>query len=261
MYQYITLSIKDRVAVLTFARPESGNAFAKDSYEEVKHAIGSCAENNDVGAVVITGQGVHFSAGGDIKRFKGLIERGEFIGTDSIMRAASMAAAVRACPKPVIAMINGAAAGAGCSLALACDFRVVTPKSKMVMAFIKLGLSGDTGAMYYLHRILGTAKTLELMMLGDVVPGEEAVRLGLATKCVEQEALETETMAFAARLAHGPTFAYARQKELMRRYFYHDMPEYSKDEADYMSACSHTADFAEAVDAFLEKRPAAFQGK
>lgn len=261
MYQYILLDIKDRVALIRFNRPEVGNAFAKESYIEVREAVEKCAGDESVGAIVLTGIGKHFSAGGDIRRFKGLIESREYIGTDGILRAGAMAMAMRTCPKPIIAMVNGAAAGAGCSLALACDFRFVTPKSKLIMSFIKLGLSGDTGGMYYLQKLVGTAKTLELMMLGDAIGGEEAVKCGLATRCVEPDALEEETIAFASKLAHGPLYGYAKQKELMMKYFYSNLSDYYKDEAEFMANCSRTDDFAEAVDAFLEKRSPVFQGK
>lgn len=261
MYQYIILEVKDRVAVIRFNRPESGNAFAKESYIEIREAVEKCAKDDNVGAIVLTGVGRHFSAGGDIRRFKGLIENKEYISTENILRAGAMAKTMRTCPKPVIAMVNGAAAGAGCSLALACDFRFVTPKSKLVMSFIKLGLSGDTGGMYYLNKLVGTAKTLELMMLGDMIGGEDCVQLGLATRCVEADALEEETLAFAAKLAHGPLYGYAKQKELMMKYFYSDLEDYYEDEANFMSSCSYTEDFAEAVDAFLEKRTPIFQGR
>lgn len=261
MYQFILTEINNRVAVIRFNRPEQGNAFAKESYDEIRRAVEECDLDNRVGAIVITGTGRHFSAGGDIRRFKGLIENGEYISTGNIQRAGEMAKAMRTCKKPVIAMVNGAAAGAGCSLALACDFRFVTPKSKFIMSFIKLGLSGDTGGMYYLQRLVGTARTLELMMLGDMVGGEEAVRLGLATRCVGEDTLEKETLDFAAGLAHGPLFGYAKQKELMMKHFYAGLEDYYKDEALFMAECSRTDDFSEAVDAFLEKRPPVFKSR
>jgi 2-(1,2-epoxy-1,2-dihydrophenyl)acetyl-CoA isomerase len=172
-----------------------------------------------------------------------------------------MAASVRECPKPVIAMINGAAAGAGCSLALACDFRVMTPKSKLVRACVKMGLSGDTGGWSYLQRLAGVAKATQLMMSGDAVAGEEALRLGLATILAEEDKLREEAYALAGKLAALPTFAIARQKKLIYETFYADLAAYSQREADYMVECSHTADFAEAVDAFLEKRAPQFSGK
>jgi len=261
MYKYILLEIKERVAVLTLNRPEAGNAFARESYSEICDAIDECTANDIVGSIVLTGAGKNFCAGGDLKRFKTLIESGEYIGVDGILSAGEMVLAIRKCPKPVIAMVNGAAVGAGCSLALSCDFRFVSPNSRLMMSFIKLGLSGDTGGMFFLQRLVGTAKTLELMMLGETLYGEDAVRYGLASRCIESDSFEKETMEFAAKMAEGPLFGFARQKQLLMKYFYGGFSEYAKDEAESMSSCSRTADFAEAVDAFLEKRSPVFIGK
>jgi len=260
MFTTIRYEVSDKIATITFNRPESGNAFVRESYDEIREALEAAGADDAVRAVVLTGAGKHFSAGGDINRFKRLIQSGEYLQEENIAAAGRMAAAVRECPKPVIAMINGAAAGAGCSLALACDFRVMTPKSKLSMAFVKLGLSGDTGGIYYLQKIVGIAKTAELMMTGDTVTGEEALRLGLATLLVDEEDLEAETYTLAEDLSKSATFAIARQKQLMNAFFYADLAAYTQMEAGFMAECSRTADFAEAVDAFLEKRPPQFTG-
>ena len=257
----VLFSMSGKIATITFNRPEQGNAFSKDSYQMTKEYIERCSSDMGVGAVVITGEGKHFSAGGDIKRFKTLIDSGEFLKEENILMAGSMADAIRRCPKPVIAMVNGAAAGAGCSAALACDFRIVTPESKFIMAFIKLGLSGDTGGLYYLQKLLGIAKTTELMMLGEAVGGEEAVKIGLAVKLVDKSDLKKETYKLAEKLANSPLMAIRRQKALMYEFFFTDLGEYTEKEARYMTECSYTEDFKEAVDAFLEKRPPVFRGE
>jgi len=261
MYDNILYTVNDNIATITLNRPESGNAFIVECYHEVHTAMQAAAKDDNVRAVVITGNGKHFSAGGDINRFKMLIETKEYIKKENVAAAGTMAKSVIQCPKPVIAMINGAAAGAGCSLALACDFRVVTSKSKLVMAFVKVGLSGDTGGLYYLQKLVGIAKATELLMLGDVVTGEEALKLGLATKLAEDDKLEEETYNLAKRLASAASFAISRQKKLIYETFYTDLSIYSEKEADYMVECSKSADFAEAVDAFIEKRTPKFTGK
>ncbi|GHU79424.1 enoyl-CoA hydratase [Clostridia bacterium] len=261
MYELILYEVKDSIATITLNRPEAGNAFAKDSYREVREAFAAASEDENARAVVITGAGKHFSAGGDINRFKGLITSGEFLQAENVRAAGQMAAAAKACGKPIIAMVNGAAAGAGCSLALACDFRVVAPKSKLVMSFIKMGLSGDTGGLYYLQRLVGVAKATELMMTGAPVAGEEALKLGMATLLAGEDDLREKTYAFAKQLAELPTFALARQKKLILETFYSDLEDYTAREAAYMVECSHTGDFAGAVDAFLEKRSPGFTGK
>jgi 2-(1,2-epoxy-1,2-dihydrophenyl)acetyl-CoA isomerase len=260
-YQEILVKVEDKAATITLNRPQFGNAFAFASYGEVMDAVSKLGEDEAVGAIIITGAGKHFSAGGDINRFKELIETKVFMLPENVATAGKMAAAVRRCPKPVVAMINGAAAGAGCSLALACDFRVVTPKSKFVMAFVNMGLSGDTGGMYYLQKLTGTGKTLEMLMTGAPVGGEEAVRVGLATKLVGEEEFVAETYAFARQLANKPLFALRRQKELLNAFFYGDLEQYTEKEVEYMVDCSRSSDFAEAVYAFLEKRPPRFTGK
>ena len=261
MYQTILYEVKNAVATITLNRPEVGNAFAKESYVEVRQALEAASEDSDVRVVVITGNGKHFSAGGDIRRFKNLITSGAFLQTENVMAAGQMAAKIKTCNKPVIAMVNGAAAGAGCSLALACDFRVVTPKSKLVMSFVKMGLSGDTGGMYYLEKLVGVGRATELIMTGTPVNGTRAYELGLANRLADEERLKEETYAFAQELAKAPTFALARQKQLLMETFYAELAEYTEREAAYMVECSHTHDFAEAVDAFLEKRQPNFLGK
>lgn len=260
VYTTIMYEVKDSIATLTLNRPEVGNAFAQESYIEVRNALDAASEAPQVRVVVITGAGKHFSAGGDIRRFQRLIASGVFLQRENIMAAGRMAARIKTCNKPVIAMVNGAAAGAGCSLALACDFRVVTPKSKLVMSFIKMGLSGDTGGMYYLERLVGVARATELMMTGTAVDGTRAVELGLATRLAQEGCLAEETNRLARELAAAPTFALARQKQLIMETFYQDLAKYADREATYMADCSRTQDFAEAVTAFLEKRPPKFTG-
>ncbi|MDR0880602.1 MAG: enoyl-CoA hydratase/isomerase family protein [Clostridioides sp.] len=261
MYETILLEVEDRVATITINRPEVSNAFAVETYSEIKNALEACSENDEVGAVVITGVGKNFSAGGDIKRFRGLIDSKTYISPDGVWGAGHMAMAARRCSKPVIAMVNGAAAGAGCGLALAADFRIVTPKSKLIMAFINLGLTGDTLGMYFLEKAVGTARTAEIMMSGDPIRGEKAFEYGLATKLVDDESFVEETYAFAKKMANRPLFAIKRQKQTINQFFYPDLEKFIACEADNMHASSKTEDFNEAVNAFLEKRPPVFTGK
>lgn len=261
MYETILLDVKDRVATITINRPDVGNAFAPISYLEVRQALEACGQDDAVGAVVITGAGKHFSAGGDIGGFKTMLDSGSHITQEGVKRAGEMAMAARLCPKPVIAMVNGAAAGAGCSLALACDFRIVTPKSRLVLAFINVGLSGDTGAMYNLMQLVGMAKTTEMLMTGEPVFGEEAVRQGLATLLAPEEELLAKTTEFAQKMAAKPLFAIARQKQLLNEIYYRDIGIFTQLEALYMEESSKTEDFAEAVNAFLEKRKPVFKGR
>lgn len=259
--ELLRVSRSGAIATITLNRPEVSNALASESYTAVAEALEACGRDPEVRVVVITGEGKHFSVGGDIRKFRGYIESGTFIQRENVIRAGRMTQAVRTCPKPVIAMVNGAAAGAGCALALSCDFRIMTPKSKLGMSFINMGLSGDTGCMCFLERMVGAAKACELMMLGSMVDGQEALRLGLASRLVPEEQLQAETLALAEQLARMPTQAIARQKRLSYEFFYRDLAQFNLREADYMYETSRTPDYKEAVYAFLEKRKPEFTGQ
>lgn len=253
MYQYIEVTKTERVATIHLNRPEVMNAFHTDEYGEVKTAVEELGADPGVGAIVITGKGDNFSAGGDIKRFKQMIESKTYLIGKNIIYAGTMTKAIRECPKPVIAMVNGAAAGAGFSCAMACDFRVVDAKSKLVMAFINMGLCGDTGSIYYLLKAIRPDQAYKMMMTGEPVRGADAVAMGLATMLADDGKLAEITYAFAKKLASKSMAAIAAQKKLINQYFY-NMNEWWQDEADLMVECSKGPDFTEAVYAFLEKR-------
>lgn len=253
--QTILVRVENRIAAVTINRPEAGNALARETYGEIASAMEQLGTRRDVGAIVITGAGKHFSAGGDIKRFKQLIDSGTYLEPNQLLTADAMATAIRDCPKPVIAMINGTAAGAGLSCALACDFRVVAPSSKMVMAFVNLGLSGDTGSIYNLMRLVGPEKAELMMMTGDPYAGEECVRMGLASQLAEEGHLAETTYALAAKLASKSTDAHAAQKRVIRQFFYNRLEDYYAKEVLEIAWCARQPDFAEAVNAFLERRP------
>lgn len=254
----VELSKEGRVATLTLNRPEFANAFATESYGMIRDYMEELGQDRGIGSIVITGKGRFFSAGGDIQRFKELIESKTYLQAENIVYAGQMAKAIRQCPKPVIAMINGAAAGAGLSCVLACDYRIVTPSTKMVMAFVNMGLCGDTGSILTLTKLVGVDKASKIMMTGEPVKGEEAVRIGLASMLAEDDKLAETTYAFANKLANKSTRAIAAQKKLIYKYFYGMMDEFFQDESEEMAALSRECDFEEAVYAFLEKRPAVY---
>lgn len=253
-YQYILVTVENRIATVTLNRPEYSNAFAKESYTEIADAMKVLGARKDVGVIVITGAGKHFSAGGDIKRFKMLIDSGEYLDADNIAAAGNMSLAIRECPKPVIAMINGVATGAGLSCALACDFRIVSPSSKMIMAFVNMGLCGDTGSIYNLIRLIGPDRAELMMMTGEACRGEDCVRIGLATVLAEEGKLAETTYELASKLAGKSSTAHGGQKRLIKKYFYGRLADFAKDEGKEIAAASRQADFTEAVNAFLEKR-------
>ncbi len=266
MSQDLLISKENKIATVTINRPEMGNALTSDFYGKLTGAMNELGADDEVNAIVITGAGKHFSAGGDIQGMKAKIEEKKRTGKVSSSRltvraTADMGIAIRRCPKPTIAMINGAAAGAGCSVALACDFRVVQPSSKFVMAFINVGFCGDSCGLYFLQRLIGTARMTEMMMTGNQVKGEEAFRIGLANRLAEEGKLAETAYELANFIAAKPGFALRKQKELINEFFYSDLDVYAERETDYMVACGQTDDYVEAVYAFLEKRKPNFKGR
>lgn len=259
-YREILVDIQEKIATVTFNRPEQQNTFTTQLKEEVADAFENLGQSKEVRVIVLTGAGKNFCAGGDIKMFKTRIESGDFLTEDGFLLAAKMANTIRRCPKPVIAMVNGAAAGAGCSLAAACDFRFAQPGSKFGMAFINMAFSGDTVGIYNLQRIIGVTRTEEMIMTGDLISAEKAAEWGL-TKLTSENALKEETYQFAKKLAQKSPKAIAYQKRLIAEFFYSDLDAYTRKEAEVMACCARSKDHAEAVYAFLEKRKANFIGE
>jgi 2-(1,2-epoxy-1,2-dihydrophenyl)acetyl-CoA isomerase len=258
MGQHTLVSVENKIGTVTINRPDLGNAFTKETFAEVREDVESLAANNDVNCIVITGAGRFFSTGGDITWFKGMVEKGE-VFTEADMRVASdMALAIAKCPLPVIAMVNGAAAGAGFSLAAACDFRVVTEKSTFVMAFINVGLPVDTLGFYNLTKIVGLNRARELSFTARPVGGKEALAIGLADRLAEEDKLAETTMALARQLADMPLMVIRKQKEMIAKFFRSDVEDFIKIESKNFVECFPSADVKEAVNAFLEKRKPKF---
>lgn len=262
MYQTILYEEKESIAYITFNRPEVGNAFSEDSFREITKALGQASQDAAIRAVVLTGKGKLFCGGGDIHQFKEVIEKDDGGIPEYLVEATgAMGRAIRSCSKPVIASINGAAAGAGMGVALAADFRIMEKRSSLVTAFIGMGLPGDTGVLYFLQKMVGTALATELMMFSKPVKGEAAFDLGLANKVVEDGMLEEETVAFAKQIAALPTQMVSYQKELFNEFFYKDLEKFNHREAQQMHLASLTDDHKEAVTAFFEKRKPHFSGR
>ncbi len=265
MYKTILFEIQDGIATITINRPEVMNSLNDEMYGELVNIFNQCGEREDVRCVIVTGEGRAFCAGGDIGTMMGDdgAEVKNPLGTkEGLIKIGKMSVAARKCPKPIIAMINGAVAGAGFSLAAACDFRIISSKAVFTPAFIKIAASGDTGIILNLARLVGFNKMEEIMMLGNKISAEEAELLGLATKVVVAQDLLKETYTFAKRLAVGPTFAYGQQKKVFWETFFEDIyPKYENSEAESMLACGASEDFVEATTAFIEKRKPYFTGK
>lgn len=256
MYETLLYEVKEGIATITLNRPEASNAFSVKAFQETGQIFEQCSLDENVRVVIVTGNGKHFSVGGDVKA---MATKG-YITYETAKLAAAMSGAPKKCTKPVIAMVNGTAAGAGCGLALGCDFRIMSEKSSLMTAFINMGLSGDTGSIFHLYHIAGLSKAIELMMLSTPIKGEEALRLGLATQIVPEGQLLETTQSLAETLKTKPPIALSKQKKLIYDQYYKDYDAYSEMEAKFFGECGETADHMEAVKAFFEKRIPVFKG-
>jgi hypothetical protein len=254
MYEHIKCTVADGIATITIDRPAANNSLNMQMFRDLIQTVEHCGAEDAVKVIVITGAGKNFSAGGDIKEMATF----EFISYELSMLTGQTALCLRRCKKPIIAMVNGAAAGGGCGIALAADFRIMTEESYLLTAFSNVALPGDTGCIYNLHQIVGLAKTIELMAFSAPIYGAEALRLGLATKVTAANNLLDETMAFAAKLMRRPLGAIAMQKQLYYEIFYRDYMMYSRLESENLAKAGKSADHREAVTAFLEGRKPMF---
>lgn len=252
---------EDGVAVLTLNRPEALNALSMDIRNGLLSALDRHALDPAVGCIVITGAGRAFCSGGDVKGMGDRAKAGYEARARGIQFSNSIPMAMRKNPKVIIGMVNGVAAGAGMSLALACDLRVAGASARFTTAFLKIGLSGDWGGTWTLTRLVGTAKARELYFLADMVGAEEARDLGIVSKVAPDDQLRAETMALAKRIAAMPQVAIAATK---RNLFSAETDSFATtlDQEAYNQAhCSQTEDHREAVQAFKEKRRPVFKGR
>ena len=268
---YLLSWVEDGVAVLSFNRPERRNALHADMYRGFAMALPVIAEDPGVGVLVITGEGGAFCAGGDVKGFSeghakaASADRPAPSAAASIdnlrARQAEVSLAIHRLPKVTIAAIPGAAAGAGLSIALACDLRVVSSKAVITTAFAKIGASGDFGGSWFLTQLVGSAKAKELYLLSDRLTAADAERLGIANRVIDDASFPTGWMDFARRIASGPTLANRAIKENINRALVADLATCLDAEAVNMVATMSTADHREATAAFMEKRDAKFSGR
>ena len=251
------------IATITMNRPDSLNALNGEISLALQKAIADAAGDREVRCVVITGAGRAFSSGADLSDVDEATEGGgkPDLGAFLRHRYNPIILPIVEMEKPVVASLNGVAAGAAASIALACDFRIASDKARMFQAFIKVGLVPDSGAHYFLTRLVGHAKAAELAMLGEIIDAEECLRLGLVTKVVPHDDLEKETRAFAEQLASGPTRAYALTKKALHFASNSDIAAVLDYEADLQSEISTTEDSVEGIIAFVQKRPPSFKGR
>ncbi|PYM86753.1 MAG: enoyl-CoA hydratase [Candidatus Rokuibacteriota bacterium] len=256
--------VKDGVAILTMNRPERLNAMSRPMLEAMEAALGRLAGAPEIGAVVLTGAGRAFCAGGDVKA---MAEGAEVAGGSLEERAQQLRARMEVSrwlhemPKPTIAMVRGAAAGAGLSLALACDLRVASDTAKFTTAFARVGYSGDFGGSYFLTRLVGTARARELYFTAELLDAARALAIGLVNRVVPDAELETETLGLAGRLARGPRIAHRYIKRNMNAAESGTLAELLDLEAWHQTRTGLTEDHREAARAFVEKREPLFHGR
>ena len=255
-------STEDGVTTLTLNRPERLNALSPEMTAGLKEALERLASDHDVGAIVITGAGRGWCAGGDVKTMESRGRDQTFEDrAEGLRRAHQLPLLIRTIPKVVIASINGPVAGAGLGLALACDLRIAGKSARFGTAFARIGYSGDYGGSWSLTRLVGTAKARELYLTADVIDADEAARLGIVNRVVADDALQAETMALARRLADGPRVALGYIKRNLFAAETEDFQTVLDLEAEHQARCAFTEDHKEAVAAFVEKRRPVFKGR
>jgi len=252
---------RDGVATITLNRPERLNALTFEVYRELTDAFAALRHEESVRAVVVTGAGRAFCSGGDVHDIIGPLFERDMAGLLEFTRmTCELVKNIRACPKPVIASLNGTTAGAGACIALASDIRLASPAAKIAFLFVRVGLSGaDMGAAYLLPRLVGLAKATEMLYTGDFITAEEALRIGLYNRVVAAEELEAENCALALRLARGPAFALAMTKEMLNREMEVSLDTALEWEAQAQATCMQHPDYREAYEAFVEKREPRFK--
>jgi enoyl-CoA hydratase/carnithine racemase len=262
-WQHFDVDIADRVATITLNRPDKLNALTFEAYADLRDIFAELPLREDVRAVVITGTGRGFCAGGDVEEIIGELQKMEAAELLRFTRMTGLAIkAMRDCPLPIVAAINGVAAGAGSVLALASDFRIVARSASFAFLFTRVGLSGaDMGAAWLLPRIVGLGHATDLLTLGDKISAERAYEIGLAKELVDDDALLDIASALAKRLATGPTLAFATTKTLLNRQLNMDLAAAVELDASNQALLMLSHDHGEFYKSWSETREPDWQGR
>ena len=253
---------KDKIALITLDRPERKNPLTFDSYAELRDLFRSMSEAEDINVIILTGAGENFCSGGDVHEIIGPLTKLDMPGLLAFTRmTGNVVKAMRACPQPIIAAIDGVCAGAGALLALASDLRLGTARSKTAFLFTRVGLAGcDMGACALLPRVIGQGRAAELLFTGRSMSGEEAERWGFLNRLCVPERLLVEAQALAAELTTGPTFAHGMTKKMLHQEWNMSVDEAIESEAQAQAICMATQDFHRAYEAFVAKQRPVFRG-
>ncbi|HET7700649.1 MAG TPA: enoyl-CoA hydratase-related protein [Candidatus Limnocylindria bacterium] len=251
------------LAVITLDRPDVLNAFDEALTTALAVAVDDVARDDAIRAVVITGAGRAFSAGQDLRDRAAMVEVGKdlHLGDELRRRYHPVIAAIRGMRKPVIAAVNGVVAGAGLGIAVACDVRVAAASATFRAAWGRVGLVPDAGSAYFLPRLVGWGRAMDMILTGEPVSADEALRIGLVTRVWPDEVFAREWRAYALAVASGATAAFALSKEGLAASWDHDLAAFLDLEAGLQDRAGRTHDYAEGVRAFVAKRPARFEGR
>jgi 2-(1,2-epoxy-1,2-dihydrophenyl)acetyl-CoA isomerase len=261
-WEFVLLEKEEKVATLTLNRPEKLNAFGGNMRQEILEALEDACQDRDVRAIVITGAGKAFSAGGDVNEFVAGTSQINARETPSERPTMSkIVHLINTVEKPVIASVNGVAAGGGCNLALACDIRIASERARFSESFTKRGVHPDWGGIYFLPRLVGYAKAAELIFTGDIIDAHEALRIGMVNKVVPHEELSPATKELAKKIVKNAPMPTSLAKRGLQNFFKMDLGQALDYEAHAIGICVNSEDRVEGFKAFLEKREPNFLGK
>ena len=256
MFETILYHVENGVAWIRMNRPDKLNAFISQMNHEIKMAVKKAASDVEVKCIVLTGEGRAFCSGQDLSEVNENMDHGEVLRN----HYTPMIKQIMDCEKPIIAAVNGVAAGAGFSLALACDFRLANERASFVNAFIHVGLIPDSGNLYYLSKMIGRAKAAELAILGEKITLQQACDLGLVTKVIQQDLWDEQITEFSNKIASLPTKAIGLIKRQLNQVDQLSFEAYLEKEAEAQRIAGLTSDHREGVTAFIEKRKPVFNG-
>ena len=259
MYEFLKYEVSNGVATITLNRPEVYNALNDEITYELQAALKEVKKDDTVRVLVLTGEGKAFCSGQDLKASSATPDRSFSHSLHN--RYNPIIKAIRNLPKPVICRLNGVAAGAGCSFALACDLIIASEEAKLIEVFINIGLVLDSGSSYFLPRLVGTSKAFELATMGTRIPANEAERLGLVNKTVPHEKLDEAVKKYTDYYANAPTKAIGLMKKMLDKSQNASLEEMLEYEAYCQDIAGASFDYKEGVAAFIEKRKPTFQGK
>ena len=258
MFETIKYSYEDNVATISLNRPDSYNAFNRKMRQEFLSAIKKAKNDEEVRVIVVTGEGKAFCSGQDLKDVEGDDFSFEQVVKDEYNPIIKR---LHTTPKPIICKLNGVAAGAGCSIALACDLIVMSEKASLIEVFINIGLVLDSGSSYFLPRLVGSTKAFELASMGSKIGSEDALRLNIVNKVASPEDLDDAVKHYTDYYKQAPTKAIGLIKGMLKVSLNSNLKQMLEEEARCQEIAGNSEDYLEGLNAFLEKRPAKFKGR